>query len=99
RTVQGNGMNNETNFWPAFFRTYSKQIDAWNQEIVKALITYDPSNIGKSIEEYLMDQGIPRIFMECIILVKTERGEVTYGDKGKASISWYPEKIDVQLDT
>lgn len=99
RTVQGNGMNNETNFWPAFFRTYSKQIDTWNQEIVKALITYDPSNIGKSIEEYLMDQGIPRIYMECIILVKTERGEVTYGDNGKASISWYPEKIDVQLDT
>lgn len=99
RTVQGNGMNNETNFWPAFFRTYSDQIDAWNKKIVTALVTYDPANMGKSIEEYLMDQGIPRIYMECIILVKTERGEVTYGDKGKASINWYPEKIDVQLDT
>lgn len=99
RVVQGNGMDSETNFWPAFFRTFSSQIDVWNQTIVKSLITYDPANIGKSIEEYLMDMDIPRIYMECLVLVKTERGEISYDDKGKGSLTWYPEKIDVQLDT
>lgn len=99
RTVQGNGMNNETNFWPAFFRTFSAQIEAWNNIIVTSLVTYDPANIGKSVEAYLMDQGVPRTYMECLLIARTERGEVTVNEKGSHSISWYPEKIDIQLDT
>lgn len=100
RQVQGNTMDADTNFWPSFFRVFNNDIQKWNEIISLKLTDYDwDKNNQTSIEEYLMNSGIPRIYLECLIIVRTERGEKSEGDRGGVHINWYLEKIDVGLNT
>ena len=62
-------------------------------------MAYDWSDSNnKSIEETLMDQGVPRIYLECLTIEVIERIEEYETDKGRKRAK-YLEKVHVMLDT
>lgn len=99
RELLGNSLSENANFWPAWFQENRDNLDRWNEIIDNELLAYDWSDANsKSLEETLMDQGVPRIYLECLTIEVIERIEEYDTEKGRKRAK-YLEKVHVMLDT
>lgn len=99
RELLGNSLSENANFWPAWFQENRPNLDRWNEIIDEELLAYDwTDSNNKSIEETLMDRGVPRIYLECLTIEVIERIEEYETNKGRKRAK-YLEKVHVMLDT
>ena len=62
RELLGNSLDDETQFWPSFFRTFNSDFDKWAKLTYQTIESFDWDNEPMSLEEKLMNAGVPRIF-------------------------------------
>lgn len=93
RTLLGNTIDVNTQFWPAFFRTFTDKFSEWNRKIKEIVQTFDWTG-NKSLEQVLLDEGIPRIYLECHKLNIIMRG-VNTGKK----IEWVFSNCELVLNS
>lgn len=65
RTLLGNTLDVNTQFWPAFFKEFQGSLDKWNAICQEAIQTFDFEDSKVSVEQVLMERGVPRIYLEC----------------------------------
>lgn len=66
RELLGNSLDDETQFWPSFFRQFNSDFDKWAKLTYQTIESFDWDNEPMSLEEKLMNAGVPRIFLECV---------------------------------
>lgn len=111
RTLLGNTLKENSQFWPAFFNQFKPDFEKWDEQINNIINTYkwdDATNT--SIEELIMQAGVPRIYLECHCITLIERGysvdNKTYWEFSNAIISLkgklnyeYKNQVSVLSDT
>ena len=97
RELVGNTNNEETQFWPAFFSIYEDKMDEWGKTITSLCQEYDWNDTNTPIETILMNNGIPRIYLECLELKITRKGLERLDSKGKKQIVWYTEGAKAKI--
>ena len=98
RELIGNTNDEETQFWPDFFRIYEDKFDEWNTQITNLVQTYNWEEENKSIEKILLENGIPRIWLECLCMKVRQKGIEQDIGNGKKEIVWYNEGATVVLN-
>ena len=97
RELVGNTNDADSQFWPDFFRIYDDKFDEWNRKITTIVQAYDWNEANESIEKTLLNNGIPRIWLECLLLKVRMKGlEQTMGNKKE--VVWYNEGATVALN-
>lgn len=66
RELLGNTLDDDTQFWPAFFSQFNSEFDKWAKITYQTIESFDWDNEPISLEEKLMSAGVPRIFLECL---------------------------------
>lgn len=66
RELLGNSLDDETQFWPSFFKQFNADFDNWAKLTYQTIESFDWDNEPVSLEEKLMSAGVPRTFLECI---------------------------------
>lgn len=90
----GNMLDDEYQFWPAFFEKYGKDIDVWTNEIRKEIESWSSLESDISIEEAILSTNIvPRTFLEMLRLEIDQRGVIT-----EKQVKWYYNGCRVMLD-
>ena len=97
RTLMGNSTEKDYQLWPSFWAENKENFNKWQETIISVIDGYDPK-CGKSIEECIMDSGVPRIFLECLAVQISQIGTTTTDDKGKEHKNWYYAGCNVLLD-
>ena len=99
RELVGNTNDADSQFWPDFFRIYEDKFDEWNRKITTIVQAYDWNEANESIEKTLLNNGIPRIWLECLLMKVRMKGlEQEIGNTGKKEIVWYNEGATVALN-
>lgn len=97
RELVGSTNNEETQFWPAFIALYGKKFDEWNKKITSICQEYNWNETHTPIETILMDNGIPRLYLECLELKTTKKGLERIDSKGRKEIVWYTESAKASV--
>ena len=98
RELVGNTNDGDSQFWPDFFRIYEDKFDEWNSKITTIVQGYDWNESNESIEKTLLNNGIPRIWLECLLLKVRMKGLEQTTTGGKKEIVWYNEGATVSLN-
>ena len=98
RELIGNTNDEDTQFWPDFFRIYEDKFDEWNTQITNLVQTYNWEEENKSIEKILLENGIPRIWLECLCMKVRQKGIEQDIGNGKKEVVWYNEGATVVLN-
>lgn len=98
RELIGNTNDSESQFWPDFFRIYEDKFDEWNSKITEIVQSFNWNDTNKSIEKTILENGIPRIWLECLLLKVRMKGIMQTDEKGKENIVWYNEGATVSLN-
>ena len=97
RELVGNTNDGDSQFWPDFFRIYDDKFDEWNNKITTIVQGYDWNEANESIEKTLLNNGIPRIWLECLLLKVRMKGlEQTIGNKKE--VVWQTRIYETKLD-
>lgn len=86
RTLLGNTLEENSQFWPEFFKTFSKQFIEWNKKITDIVNDYRWGEDEKSLETVLMENDIPRVYLECLSLRVIEKGHEVSTKNGNKTI-------------
>lgn len=97
RTLLGNSLEKDLQFWPYFWKDYDELMEKWNKTIRDVLMTFDEDS-PISIEEAIMNSGVPRIYLEFLQIQVTEKPIETIDDKGKVKIKYIPDNFNVILN-
>ena len=90
RELLGNSLDDETQFWPSFFRTFNADFDKWAKLTYQTIESFDWDNEPMSLEEKLMNAGVPRIFLESVSININQVGIDEPTGKGDATKKrWY----------
>lgn len=98
RELLGNTNDADSQFWPDFFRIYEDKFDEWNRKITTIVQAYDWNESNESIEKTLLNNGIPRIWLECLLMKVRMKGIEKDTSNGKKEIVWYNEGATVSLN-
>lgn len=96
RLIVGNTTDDD-NIWSPFFKQFKANIDKWNETIMEVINNYSWEGCEKQIEELMMEAGVPRIYLECLMLKITQRGVEEPTEKGTKK-KWYYENCSVVPD-
>lgn len=98
RELIGNTNDGDSQFWPDFFRIHEDKFEEWNNSITNIVQTYDWNDANESIEKTLLNNGIPRIWLECLALKVRMKGIEQENENGKKEVVWYNEGASVTLN-
>lgn len=98
RELIGNTNDADSQFWPDFFRIYEDKFDEWNKEITTIVQSYDWNETNESVEQTLLKNGIPRIWLECLLMHVRMKGIEQTNSQGKKEVVWYNEGATVGLN-
>lgn len=98
RELVGNTNDADSQFWPDFFRIYEDKFNEWNRKITAIVQAYDWNEANDSIEKTLLNNGIPRIWLECLLMKVRMKGLERETSTGKKEIVWYNEGATVSLN-
>jgi len=90
RELLGNTLDDETQFWPAFFKQFNNDFDSWAKLTYQTIEGFDWDNEPVSLEEKLMNAGVPRIFLECLSININQIGiDEPTGNGNTTKKKWY----------